>query len=144
MTRSTSAPSPRPTRCPTSTPWAARRLFALAVVGMPVDRLPVDTIRRILDGGEALCAKAGVPVAGGHTIDSVEPIYGLVAIGLVDPEHIKRNRGALAGDALILGKPLGVGIYSAALKKAAARAVATQRCSPPRPGSTRRASRSAR
>ena len=92
-------------------------LFALAVVGMPVDRLPVDTIRRILDGGESLCAKAGVPVAGGHTIDSVEPIYGLVAIGLVDPEHIKRNRGALAGDALILGKPLGVGIYSAALKK---------------------------
>jgi selenide, water dikinase len=92
-------------------------LFALAVVGMPVDRLPVDTIRRILDGGESLCAKAGVPVAGGHTIDSVEPIYGLVAIGLVDPEHIKRNRGALAGDALVLGKPLGIGIYSAAFKK---------------------------
>ena len=95
----------------------ATPLFALAVVGMPVDRLPVDTIRRILDGGESLCAKAGVPVAGGHSIDSVEPIYGLVAIGLVDPEHIKRNRGALAGDALILGKPLGVGVYSAALKK---------------------------
>ena len=95
----------------------ATPLFALAVVGMPVDRLPVDTIRRILDGGESLCAKAGVPVAGGHSIDSVEPIYGLVAIGLVDPEHIKRNRGALASDALILGKPLGVGIYSAALKK---------------------------
>jgi selenide,water dikinase len=92
-------------------------LFALAVVGMPVDRLPIDTIRRILDGGESLCAKAGVPVAGGHTIDSVEPIYGLVAIGLVDPEHLKRNRGALAGDALILGKPLGIGIYSAGLKK---------------------------
>jgi selenide,water dikinase len=92
-------------------------LFALAVVGMPVDRLPIDTIRRILDGGESLCAKAGVPVAGGHTIDSVEPIYGLVAIGLVDPEHLKRNRGARAGDALILGKPLGIGIYSAALKK---------------------------
>ncbi|TMH01124.1 MAG: selenide, water dikinase SelD [Betaproteobacteria bacterium] len=86
-------------------------LFALAVVGMPVDRLPIDTIRRILEGG------AGVPIAGGHTIDSVEPIYGLVAIGLVDPEHLKRNRGALAGDALILGKPLGIGIYSAALKK---------------------------
>jgi selenide,water dikinase len=92
-------------------------LFALALVGMPVDRLPLETIRRILDGGESVCARAGVPVAGGHTIDSVEPIYGLVAIGLVDPEHIKRNRGALAGDALILGKPLGVGIYSAALKK---------------------------
>src|SRR6202171_445982 len=80
-------------------------LFALAIVGMPVDRLPVDTIRRILDGGESLCAKAGVPVAGGHTIDSVGPLYGLVAIGLVDPEHVKRNRGALAGDALILGTP---------------------------------------
>jgi len=92
-------------------------LFALAVVGMPVGRLPIDTIRRILDGGESLCAKAGVPVAGGHTIDSVEPIYGLVAIGLVDPGHVKRNRGALAGDALILGKPLGIGVYSAALKK---------------------------
>ena len=92
-------------------------LFALAVVGMPVGRLPIDTIRRILDGGESLCAKAGVPVAGGHTIDSAEPIYGLVAIGLVDPGHVKRNRGALAGDALILGKPLGIGVYSAALKK---------------------------
>lgn len=95
----------------------ATPLFALALVGMPVDRLPVETIRRILDGGESVCAKAGVPVAGGHTIDSVEPIYGLVAIGLIDPARIKRNRGALSGDALILGKPLGVGIYSAALKK---------------------------
>src|SRR5450432_3157369 len=92
-------------------------LFALALVGMPVDRLPVDTIRKILEGGEAICAKAGIPVAGGHTIDSVEPIYGLVAIGQVDPRRIKRNVGARAGDALILGKPLGVGIYSAALNK---------------------------
>src|SRR5450631_4189439 len=92
-------------------------LFALALVGMPVDRLPVETIRRILDGGESVCAKAGIPIAGGHTIDSVEPIYGLVAIGLVEPANIKRNGGALAGDVLILGKPLGVGIYSAAFKK---------------------------
>src|SRR5450432_421028 len=92
-------------------------LFALALVGMPVDRLPVETIRRILEGGEAICAKAGIPVAGGHTIDSVEPIYGLVVIGLVDPRNIKRNAGAQPGDKLILGKPLGVGIYSAALKK---------------------------
>ncbi|MEP7182176.1 MAG: selenide, water dikinase SelD [Betaproteobacteria bacterium] len=92
-------------------------LFALALVGMPIDRLPVATIRRILDGGEAVCAKAGIPVAGGHTIDSVEPIYGLVAIGLVDPANLKRNAGARAGDALVLGKPLGVGVYSAALKK---------------------------
>jgi selenide,water dikinase len=92
-------------------------LFALALVAMPVDRLTVDTIRRILDGGEAICAKAGIPVAGGHTIDSVEPIYGLVAIGQIDPRRIKRNVGARAGDVLVLGKPLGVGIYSAALKK---------------------------
>src|SRR5512137_2896074 len=92
-------------------------LFALALVGMPVDRLPVDTIRRILEGGEAVCARAGIPIAGGHTIDSVEPIYGLVAIGIVDPAHLKRNAGAQPGDRLVLGKPLGIGIYSAALKK---------------------------
>ena len=92
-------------------------LFALAIVGMPINRLPVDTIRRVLEGGESVCARAGIPIAGGHTIDSVEPIYGLVAIGVVDPRNVKRNAGARPGDALILGKPLGVGIYSAALKK---------------------------
>src|SRR5690349_21024908 len=92
-------------------------LFALALVGMPVNRLPLETIRRVLEGGEAVCAKAGIPVAGGHTIDSVEPIYGLVAIGLVDPHDLKRNAGARPGDKIVLGKPLGVGIYSAALKK---------------------------
>jgi len=92
-------------------------LFALALVGMPVDRLPLDVIRRILEGGESACARAGIPVAGGHTIDSVEPIYGLVAIGVVDPRRLKRNAGARPGDVLVLGKPLGVGIYSAALKK---------------------------
>jgi len=95
----------------------ATPLFALALVGMPIDRLPVETMRSVLEGGEAICAKAGIPVAGGHTIDSVEPIYGLAAIGLVDPRHLKRNAGARPGDVLILGKPLGVGIYSAALKK---------------------------
>ena len=92
-------------------------LFALALVGMPVNELPLDTIRRILEGGESVCARAGIPVAGGHTIDSVEPIYGLVAIGLVDPRNLKRNAGARPGDRLVLGKPLGVGVYSAALKK---------------------------
>ena len=92
-------------------------LFALALVGMPIDKLPVDTIRRILEGGESICAKAGIPIAGGHTIDSVEPIYGLVAIGLVDPKNLKRNAGARPGDVLVLGKPIGVGVYSAALKK---------------------------
>ncbi|HEX4882656.1 MAG TPA: selenide, water dikinase SelD [Casimicrobiaceae bacterium] len=92
-------------------------LFALALVGMPIKDLPLDVIRRILEGGESVCAKAGIPVAGGHTIDSVEPIYGLVAIGLVDPRNLKRNAGARPGDRLVLGKPLGVGVYSAALKK---------------------------
>lgn len=92
-------------------------LFALALVGMPVNQLPLEVIRKILEGGESVCARAGIPVAGGHTIDSVEPIYGLVAIGLVDPKDVKRNSGALPGDQLVLGKPLGVGIYSAALKK---------------------------
>ena len=92
-------------------------LFALALVGMPVNQIPLDVIRKILEGGESVCARAGIPIAGGHTIDSVEPIYGLVAIGLVDPKNLKRNSGAQPGDKLILGKPLGVGIISAALKK---------------------------
>ena len=95
----------------------ATPLFALAIVGMPVATLPLDAIRRILDGGQSACARAGIPVAGGHTIDAVEPIYGLVAIGVVDPRHLKRNAGAREGDAIVLGKPLGIGIYSAALKR---------------------------
>jgi selenide, water dikinase len=92
-------------------------LFALALVGMPVNQIPLEVIRKILEGGESVCARARIPIAGGHTIDSVEPIYGLVAIGLVDPRNLKRNAGARPGDKLVLGKPLGVGIYSAALKK---------------------------
>ena len=92
-------------------------LFALALVGMPVSQIPLEVIRKILEGGESVCARAGIPIAGGHTIDSVEPIYGLVAIGLVDPKNLKRNAGAKPGDQLILGKPIGVGIISAALKK---------------------------
>jgi selenide, water dikinase len=92
-------------------------IFALAIVGMPVNTLPLDTIRLILEGGESVCAKAGIPIAGGHTIDSVEPIYGLVAIGLMHPGNVRRNTGARPGDKLILGKGLGVGLYSAAFKK---------------------------
>jgi selenide,water dikinase len=84
---------------------------------MPINVLSTATIGRILAGGESVCREAGIPIAGGHTIDSVEPIYGLVAIGLVDPRHLKRNAGARPGDRLVLGKPLGVGVYSAALKK---------------------------
>ncbi len=92
-------------------------ILALAIVGMPVSKLPVETIRAILHGGEAVCEAAGIPLAGGHSIDSVEPIYGLVAIGIVHPERLKRNSGAQAGDVLILGKGLGVGVLAAALKK---------------------------
>src|SRR5581483_3201548 len=96
----------------------ATPLFALAIVGMPIDKLPVEIIRAILEGGESVCERAGIPIAGGHSIDSVEPIYGLVAIGVVDPKHLKRNAAARVGDHIILGKGIGVGIYSAALKKA--------------------------
>jgi len=92
-------------------------ILALAIVGMPVDRLPAETIRAILEGGAAVCAQAGVPVAGGHSIDSVEPIYGLVALGLVHPDKVLTNRAARAGDVLILTKPLGVGVLSAAFKQ---------------------------
>jgi selenide, water dikinase len=92
-------------------------ILALALLAMPVDKLPVEVIRRIIQGGESVCSAAGIPIAGGHTIDSVEPIYGLVALGLVHPDKVKRNSGARPGDVLVLGKPLGVGVYSAALKK---------------------------
>ncbi|MEN9759397.1 MAG: hypothetical protein RL676_546 [Pseudomonadota bacterium] len=95
----------------------AKPIFALAIVGMPVNVLSKDTIGQILRGGHDVCAKAGIPIAGGHTIDSVEPIYGLVALGLAHPDHIRRNRDAREGDVVILGKALGVGVYSAALKK---------------------------
>ena len=92
-------------------------IMALALVGMPISVLSTRTIGRILEGGQAVCRAAGIPIAGGHTIDSVEPIYGLVALGLVHPKHVKRNADARPGDVLVLGKPLGVGVLSAALKK---------------------------
>lgn len=94
-----------------------RPIMALAIVGMPINVLPPQVIGRILEGGEAACRLAGIPIAGGHTIDSVEPIYGLVALGLVHPDRVKRNADARSGDRLVLGKPIGVGILSAALKK---------------------------
>lgn len=92
-------------------------IFALALVGMPINQLPLDVIASVLKGGESICAQAGIPIAGGHTIDSIEPIYGLVVLGLVHPSKVKRNGDARAGDKIILGKGLGVGILSAALKK---------------------------
>ncbi len=92
-------------------------ILALAILGMPINVLAPETIREILRGGEATCAEAGIPIAGGHSIDSVEPIYGLVALGVVHPRHVRRNCDAQVNDTLVLGKPLGVGILSAALKK---------------------------
>ena len=92
-------------------------ILALAIVGMPINTLAIDDIRQILAGGAQVCAKAGIPVAGGHSIDSVEPIYGLVALGLVHPDKVLTNKGARAGDVLILTKALGVGILSAAFKQ---------------------------
>ena len=92
-------------------------IMALAIVGMPLDKLPIEVIGRILAGGQSVCTAAGIPVVGGHSIDVLEPIYGLVALGLVNPKNVKRNCDARAGDVLVLGKPLGVGVLSAALKK---------------------------
>lgn len=94
-------------------------IMALALVGMPINQLPLEVIAKVIQGGESICAEAGIPIAGGHTIDSVEPIYGLVVLGLIHPSKVKRNSDAKVGDKLILGKPLGVGILSAALKKQA-------------------------
>jgi selenide,water dikinase len=94
-----------------------RPILALALVGMPINVLSTQTIGRILEGGNSVCRAAGIPIAGGHTIDSVEAIYGLVALGLVHPKRVKRNADAKVGDRLVLGKPLGVGVLSAALKK---------------------------
>jgi selenide,water dikinase len=92
-------------------------IMALAILGMPVDKIPTGAVREILKGGASVCAAAGIPVAGGHSIDCPEPVYGLAVIGTCRPEHLRRNTGARAGDALILTKPIGVGIYSAAIKK---------------------------
>ena len=95
----------------------ATPIMALAIVGMPVNTLPVETIRDILQGGESVCREAGIPIAGGHSIDAPEPIYGLVVMGLMHPDQVKRNCDAKDGDVLILGKGLGVGILAQAMKK---------------------------
>jgi len=95
----------------------ARPIMALAILGMPLDKIPVAVVREILKGGATVCGTAGIPVAGGHSIDSPEPIYGLAVIGICKPEQVRRNASIESGDALILTKALGVGIYSAALKK---------------------------
>jgi selenide,water dikinase len=93
-----------------------RPILALAILGIPLGKIEPETVRAILAGGAEICAAAGIPVAGGHSIDAPEPIYGLAVIGLVRPDRVLRNSGAKPGDALILSKGLGVGIISAALK----------------------------
>ena len=92
-------------------------IMALAILGMPVDKIPTEMVRRILEGGRAICAEAGIPVAGGHSIDCPEPVYGLAVIGVCKQENVRRNSAAKPGDALILTKALGVGVYSSAVKK---------------------------
>lgn len=95
----------------------AKPFMALALLGVPMGKLPAKAIRQIVAGGEAVCESVGIPIAGGHSIDSPEPIYGLVVLGLMHPDKVKRNDRARAGDVLVLGKGLGIGILSAALKK---------------------------
>jgi selenide, water dikinase len=94
-------------------------IMALAILGMPLGKIAPGTVGAILAGGAEVCARAGIPVAGGHSIDAPEPIYGLAVIGICRPDAVRRNSGARAGDRLILTKGLGVGVYSAAFKKEA-------------------------
>jgi selenide, water dikinase len=98
---------------------AGKPILALAILGMPLGKLAVGLVREILQGGASICADAGIPVAGGHSIDAPEPIYGLAVVGICRPEELRRNSSARAGDALILTKGIGIGIYSAAFKKRA-------------------------
>ncbi len=104
-----------------------RPIMALALVAMPIDKLSIEQIGQVIRGGESICRQAGIPIAGGHTIDSVEPIYGLVVMGLVHPDKVRRNADAKAGDVLVLGKPIGVGVLTAALKKEALDAAGYER-----------------
>jgi selenide,water dikinase len=94
-------------------------IMALAILGVPLGKIPLDVVRAILAGGSEACRDAGIPVAGGHSIDCPEPIYGLAVIGTCKAQDLRRNSTAQPGDALILTKPIGVGLYSAALKKEA-------------------------
>src|SRR6185436_6971517 len=92
-------------------------ILALAILGFPVEKLPVEIAREILRGGKSVCEEANIPLAGGHTIDSPEPIFGLAVNGMVKKENIKRNNTAQEGDLIFLTKPIGTGILSTALKR---------------------------
>lgn len=91
-------------------------LMAVSIVGFPVNKLPLNVMQEIMRGGVEICQDAGIPLAGGHSVDNEEPMFGLCVIGLIDPDHIKKNSGAQVGDVLITTKPLGIGIMSTALK----------------------------
>ena len=95
----------------------AKPLFALNLIGMPMEKVSPGVIAAVLEGGRRVCAQAGIVIAGGHSVDLVEPIYGLAVIGEVHPDKIKRNAGACEGDVLILSKPLGIGVIAAAIKR---------------------------
>jgi selenide,water dikinase len=92
-------------------------LLAIAILGWPVDKLSAEVAGQVVEGGRQACATAGIPLAGGHSIDSPEPIFGLAVTGRVAVEHLRRNGGAEPGDLLYLTKPLGVGILSTAQKQ---------------------------
>jgi selenide,water dikinase len=94
-----------------------RPLLAIAVLGWPVEKIPVDIARKVIDGGRTICNEAGIPLAGGHSIDSPEPIFGLAVTGIVNKENLKKNNTAEEGDLIFLTKPLGVGILSTAQKR---------------------------
>ena len=92
-------------------------LMAIAILGWPVDKLSVEEAQKVLEGGRNICAEAGIPLAGGHTIDTSEPIFGLAVTGTVHPSQIKKNNTAQEGDHLFLTKSVGVGVLSTALKR---------------------------
>ncbi len=92
-------------------------LIAIAILGWPVEKLSAELAQQVLDGSRKICEEAGIPLAGGHSIDSAEPIFGLAVNGLVDKKNLKKNNTAKAGDVLFMTKPLGVGILSTAQKR---------------------------
>ena len=96
---------------------AGKPLMAIAILGWPANKIPLEAAAKVIDGGRAVCLEAGIPLAGGHSIDSPEPIFGLAVTGLVNVEDVKRNDSAKVGDKLFLTKPLGIGILTTAQKK---------------------------
>jgi selenide, water dikinase len=95
----------------------AEPIMAIAILGWPIDKIPAEVASQVLQGGRDVCTKAGIPLAGGHSIDSPEPIFGLAVTGKVPIEQIKKNKDGKAGDLLYLTKPLGIGIATTAQKK---------------------------